>query len=175
MRSIIKGKRVTLRKLRKSDIDDITKYCSDRRVSKWTLHVPYPYKKKDAIWFTKDSAKKWGKDAYVYSVRHEGKLVGVIDIRPREYDSAEIGYWVGREHWGKGFASEATKLIIKEGFKTLKLHKIFATHKPGNKASARVMQKAGMKYEGTIRDQVKKGKKYLDMVHYGILRKEFRR
>ena len=106
-------------------------------------------------------------------IEHEGELKGIMNLEMKKDNIAEIGYWVGRRHWGKGLATEAAKLIVREGFKKLKLHKIYATHHPKNIASGRVMQKLGMKYEGTLRQHVKSRGKYRDMVHYCILRSEF--
>jgi RimJ/RimL family protein N-acetyltransferase len=100
-------------------------------------------------------------------------VVGTISLNMRNEGVAEIGYWVGIPHWGKGHATEATKLIIKEGFKKLKLHKIYATHHPKNPASGRVVEKAGMKYEGTLREHVKAKGKYWDLAYWSILRREY--
>ena len=176
MRAVIKGKRVTLSKLRMSDVDAITMYCKDYAVARWTQNIPHPYKRKDAVEFIRDSVKRWKKkEFYLYAIKLDKNLVGAIDIRIGKDDTAEIGYWVGKPHWGKGYATEATRLIIREGFKKLKLNKIYATYNPKNPASGRVMQKSGMKYEGTLRQHIKARGKYWDTAYCGILRKEFRR
>jgi len=175
MRAVIKGKRVTLRKLKPSDADAIQKYCNDPVISRWLMRLPHPYTKKHAVHFIRDGLKNWKKKTqYVYGIIYEGKLVGTIHIKIEEEDRGQIGYSIAKPYWGKGLMSEAAKLIIKEGFKTLKLHKIYATHHPKNPASGRVMQKAGMKYEGLLREHSKAKGKYWDLVHYGILRREYK-
>ena len=157
-----------------SDADKITEYCKDYLVSRWTQNIPYPYARKDAVKFIKDCAEKWKKDSYTYAIDHEGKLVGMVVLNLRKDNIAEIGYWLGRKYWGQGLTTEAAKLLVQEGFEKLKLHKIYATHHPKNKASGRVMQKLGMKYEGTLREHVKAKGKYWDVAYYGILRSEFK-
>jgi len=175
MRSVIKGKRVTLRKPRMKDADKITEYCQDKTLYKYTLRLPWPYKRKHAISYLKDCAKKWKtKKGYAYIIEFEGQPIGMVDLRPEEGDKASFGYWIAHPYWGKGFATEATKLVMKEGFKTLKLHRIYSMHNPKNPASGRVMEKLGMKYEGLLREHDKKGKKYIDSVYRGILRREFK-
>ena len=170
------GERVILRRLRMSDADAITEYCKDLMLSRYTQNIPYPYKKKDAVWFVNHCAKEWkNKTGFVYAIEFQKKPIGVISLYPRGSDSAEMGYWVGRPYWGQGVTTEAAKLVLKEGFNLLKLHKIYATHHPKNPASGKVMQKIGMKYEGLLREHVKAKGKYWDLCYYGILRKEFRR
>lgn len=174
MRAVIKGKRVTLRKLRMSDADKITEYCKDPSISRWTRSIPYPYKRKHAIDFIKKNFKTWGKERYNYGIICQREFVGTVCLMPKEEGIAELGYWIGKKHRGKGYATEASRMIMKEGFERLKLHKIYADHVKENPASGRVMQKIGMKKEGIMREQIKKQGKYRDLIQYGILRTEFK-
>lgn len=175
MRAVIKGKRVTLRKLRMSDADKITEYCKDPSISRWTASIPYPYKRKHAIEYIRKSKEKWSKkETYNFTVEEKGTMVGSIGLMIKSEGVAELGYWIGKPHRGQGFATEASKLLLKEGFKTLKLHKIYAHHIKENPASGRVMQKIGMKKEGMMREHIKKQGKYRDLIQYGILRREFK-
>ncbi len=169
------GERIILRRPRMSDADAITKYCNDRSISKWIVAIPHPYRRKDAVKFLKDVSKKWKKKTdYQYYIEYEGKLVGTVGLHVKEDDRAELGYWLGRPFRGKGLVTEAAKLLMKEGFRQLKLHRVYARFIKGNKPSESVMQKIGMKYEGTFREDVKRKGKYLDIVQYSILRREFR-
>ena len=171
----IVGERVILRKLRMSDADEIVKYCKDLDVSRYTQHIPHPYKKKHAVWWIKHCEKeRTQKKGYTYAMEHDGALIGAISLYPRTEGVAEMGYWLGKPYWGQGFTTEAAKLVLEEAFKSLKLHKIYANHHPKNPASGEVMKKLGMKYEGLLREHVKAKGKYWDLVYYGILRKEFK-
>ena len=175
MRAVIKGKRVTLRKLRMSDADIITEYCKDPAISRWTASIPYPYKKRHAIEYIKKSKEKWNKkEAYNFVITRKGTIIGSIALMMKNEGIAELGYWVAKPYWGKGYATEASKMAMKEGFKTLKLHKIYAHHIKENPASGRVMQKLGMKKEGIMREHTKKQGKYRDLIQYGVLRREFK-
>jgi [ribosomal protein S5]-alanine N-acetyltransferase len=77
-------------------------------------------------------------EVYVESVRHH---------------RAEIGYILRRDMWGKGLATEIAALLLRFSFDHLHLHRVYATCDPANTASARVIEKAGMHYEGHLRDQ----------------------
>ncbi len=176
MRSVIKGKRVILRRPQMKDADTIAEYCADRQVSRWVTSMPSNYKRKDAVWFIKDTAKKWkDKIDYNYGIYCDGKLAGMVGLHVKKDDKAELGYWLGRPYWGKGLVPEAAKLLLREAFKQLKLNKIYARYLEGNEKSKRVMEKIGMKYEAWLRDDANKGKKYYDVGQYCILKREFKR
>ena len=78
--------------------------------------------------------------------------------------NAEIGYWVSRQHWGKGIATEAVRLALQFGFKELKLKRIYAKVFKGNNISVKVLQKNRFKIEGLLRKSRYKNKKWLDEI-----------
>jgi len=84
-----------------------------------------------------------------------------------------MGYWIGKSYWGKGYCTEAARRLIKYGFEELKLNRIFAHFMTGNPASGRVMEKAGMIYEGHLRQHVKKWDVVQDLKIYAILKDEY--
>ena len=90
-----------------------------------------------------------------------------------EHDHAELGYWIGVPYWGAGYATEGARAVMQFGFETLSLNRIFASHFSRNPASGRVLQKIGMRYEGTLRRHLKKWDEYIDLECYGVLRSEF--
>ena len=80
------------------------------------------------------------------------KLCGTITIDIHKYiPRAELGYWISIPHKNKGYASETVKTVIEYGFSKLNLKRIQAVHSIDNPASGRVLEKAGMTYEGTLR------------------------
>lgn len=86
-----------------------------------------------------------------------GKLVGAIGLGlQQDHDRAEMGYWIAVPHWNNGFTTEAARRVIDFGFEALTLERIFAQHFATNPASGRVMMKAGMHYEGSLRHHIKK-------------------
>lgn len=86
----------------------------------------------------------------------------------------EICYHLKKEHWGKGYATEASRKIIDFCFKKLKFRKIYADTDPNNLASQRVLEKLGFKLEGTIRERNLVNGKWLDELDYGLLKMEWK-
>lgn len=91
----------------------------------------------------------------------------------RNHQRAEMGYWIGKPCWNRGYCSEAAEALLKYGFETLGLNRIFAHHMSSNPASGKVMQKIGMKREGFLRQHVRKWDVYEDLELYAILRSEY--
>ena len=88
-----------------------------------------------------------------YAITKNNQIIGSIEllIHPNGNHcwgegSAELGYWIGEEYQGQGYATEACKILIKRAFNDLKIERIFATYKKENFASKRVLEKLGFKY-----------------------------
>lgn len=84
-------------------------------------------------------------------------------------EAVEIGYCIGREHWGKGVMPEALNAVIDFFFQQVGALRVQACHDPNNPASGRVMEKCGMRYEGTLRQAGRNNQGICDMVFRGIL------
>ena len=85
-------------------------------------------------------------------------------------DQAEFGYWIGKEFWSRGYATEAAAAAIDYAFRSLGVNRVEALHFIGNSASGRVMEKCGMRHEGTLRQARKKWGEYVDVKVYAIVR-----
>jgi RimJ/RimL family protein N-acetyltransferase len=94
---------------------------------------------------------------------------GNLAVHSAVHRRAEIGYLLHPDWWGQGLATEAARLLIGFGFGTLDLHRIEATTGPENRASARVLEKAGMRYEGRLRENVFVRGKWRDSLSYAVL------
>ncbi len=116
-----------------------------------------------------------GKGVHFAITRRDGAFVGGIslDVEHETDESMQLGYWIGKPYWSQGYCTEATRAVLEYGFATLGLHRIYARHFGSNPASGRVMQKVGMRYEGTEREAFKKWGRFEDLVFYGILRSEY--
>jgi RimJ/RimL family protein N-acetyltransferase len=101
-------------------------------------------------------------------------LIGCASLRDidREHLQAELGFWIGREWWGHGYATEAATAVIRFGFDTLGLNRICAHHMARNPAAGRVLLHVGMSREGLLRERVKKWGVYEDVAVYAILRED---
>lgn len=110
-----------------------------------------------------------------------GRLIGNVGIRLRslgrrqpEARQADIGYELNPRYWGKGYATEAARAAVDFGFATLQVHRIWAECLAENRASARVLEKLGMRLEGRLReDDYFKGR-WWDTLIYAILEDEWR-
>lgn len=159
----IKTKKFILRPPRLSDAASITKYIGDIRVSRNLSSVPYPYALKDAKQWLRKKLKSTGDETLSLLIEIEKEAVGCISLeRISKGHKAEMGYWLGRQHWGKGIMTEAVKAMTKLGFNKYKLKRIQAHVFISNKASARVLEKTGFKLEGLLKKAVKKNNKILD-------------
>ncbi len=174
---VIEAQHLILRPFREADIPAIVRLLADPAIAETTLNVPYPYDEAKARdWLESQQRERDAGTGFTFAItrREDERLVGAIDIRPRpRHQKAEIGYWIGKPYWGRGYATEAARAIIRYGFETLGLNRIYATHFTENPASGRVMQKAGMQFEGVLRQDVRKGDGFRDHAVYGILREDW--
>ncbi len=86
------------------------------------------------------------------------------------YRSAEIGYWLGEEFWGRGITTEALIAVTEHAFSTYDLCRLYAHVFDWNPASARVLEKAGYEFEGRLRKSVTKAGQTIDQLMYAIVR-----
>ena len=162
-----------LRAFTEKDSTVITKLLKDKEIFSTTMSLPYPYKEKDATsWISQHPKRHLEYDAFLWCLeeRSESTVIGSIELTLNiHHMNGELGYWIGRDYWNKGYATEAAKEIIRFSFEKLKLHKVCARHMTRNPSSGRVMKKLGMKHEGTLREQCKKEDTFEDIEIYGIL------
>jgi [ribosomal protein S5]-alanine N-acetyltransferase len=103
------------------------------------------------------------------------ELIGAISLMLNlNHKKAEIGYWFGVPYWNKGYCTEATIEMIKFGFEQLGLNKIIACAMAENTGSWRVMEKAGMDFEGVRRQEVLKWGAFKDLRYYYILKEDYK-
>ena len=100
-------------------------------------------------------------------------LIGSVTLeKDKVFPRAEISYWIADSYRNMGYATEAVKEVIVYGFTNMPLNRIQAMHFPDNTASGRVLEKAGMQFEGTLRQYVGMGEIHLDCMMYSILKKD---
>lgn len=106
----------------------------------------------------------------------DGRLIGNCGVRRKDGSEweADIGYEVHHDYWGRGYATEAASAMVAWGFDELKVHRVSASCVADNHASARVLEKLGMRQEGCFREATYfKGRNW-DALHYAILESEWR-
>ena len=172
---ILETDRLILRKLELDDAPAMYQYASNADVTKYVLWDSHPSLHVTEQ-FLQMMINKYeeGNLAWAITLKNSNAFVGTIDfvMLNKAERIAEIGYALSDAYWGKGIATEATQALIHYGFTQLQLERIQARCFSNNIGSERVMQKAGMTYEGTLR----KGKFakgiYHDIKMYAILREE---
>jgi len=165
--------RLKLRPYTEADIPELLPLIGTREVAATTLRIAHPYTEQDANAFlelAKDPDKLW----LAITLRSDGRQIGGVGLRvEKQHQHAELGYWLGVPFWGHGYATEAAADILRYGFETLALHRIFASHFKHNQASGRILKKIGMKYEGCHREHLLKWDRFVDSELYGMLRREW--
>lgn len=175
---ILKTERLLLRLIELADAPVIQRLVSDREIAAPTLNIPHPYPENGAVEFIQKSieGRAQGHADFHFGIirQSDEALMGMAGIHPRQHGyTAEIGYWLGVPYWGQGYMTEAVRRIIQFGFENLHLQRIEARCFSYNTASARVMQKVGMTFEGIMRQHVIKWDQPIDLGIYSILRPEY--
>jgi len=170
--------RLILRPYSLSDAKELQRLIGDYAVVDTLLTVPHPYLDGMAEdWISKrQNVFGEGKGvSFAITLREQGFLIGCISLENinRTYESAEIGYWIGKPYWRKGYCTEAAEDVLKYGFEVLGLNRIFAMHMTRNPRSGKVMQKIGMKHEGHMRQYARKSGRFEDGEIYAILKSEY--
>src|SRR6201995_1965513 len=98
---VLETERLTLRRPTLADVKAIARLANDRRIAENARRLPHPYSEQHAIDFVRHVADT--KDEIAFLIEHNFAPIGAAGIHFREPDFAEIGYWLGFEHWGFGF------------------------------------------------------------------------
>jgi len=162
---VIKTKKFILRPYKKGDELSLRENINDKIIARNTQRVPFPYTLKDAReWISTNlkEGKKKNPTKINFAIDINGEVIGSIGLHNIQGHKAELGYWLAKKHRGKGIITLALKKTTGFGFDKLKFRRISANVFPWNKASMRVLEKAGYKFEGVLRKEVKKGNKFLN-------------
>lgn len=138
-----------------------------------TANLPHPYEDGMAEqWIAGHAEACKGGEGLTLAVTLPAgdELVGAIGLILDQGYKGELGYWIGRPYWARGYCTEAALAVVNYGFEELHLARIFARALARNPASARVLQKIGMRHEGTQRQHVLKWGKPEDVELFGLLR-----
>ena len=172
------SKRLRLRRFEKEDASAVQRLAGAAEVADTTLLIPHPYPEGVAESFIESTHADWEKgEQYVFAImlRASGELCGSIGLKvSAKHERGELGYWIGVPFWKYGYCTEAARAVLEFAFTQLKLNSVVAHHFVRNPASGRVLQKIGMKYEGRLRQHVKKGEQFEDLDCYSILRSEWK-
>jgi RimJ/RimL family protein N-acetyltransferase len=143
---VLETERLLLRTPTLADVKAIARLANDRRIAMNTRRLPHPYSQDDAIDFVRRTASE-GSDT-VFLVQDDLLPIGVVGIDWRQADAPELGYWLGVEHWGKGFATEAARALIDFTFEEFDIEQLIAGARVTNPASRNILEKCGFQWSG---------------------------
>ena len=166
---------VRIRPLDIQDADLLAQYGNNKKI--WDNlrdYIPHPYERHHAVEFI---SMTQGKDPKTdFAILFENQFVGVIgfNIKDDVYShSAEIGYWLGEEFWGKGITSAAVSAVVKLAFEIVEVKRLYTSVFEFNHASCKVLEKAGFIKEGVGIKSVVKNGVYINEIRYGLLNPNF--
>ena len=147
LKEALKTERLVIKSPEIDDKVELTQLINDYEVVKWLSNMPFPYRLEDAELFIEQSQEKILKhEIKTYMIFHNKKMIGGIALRDFNEHSCELGYWLGKKYWSKGFATEAVGRLLELGFDELDLNEIYAAYKVGNEASKKVLEKSGFQF-----------------------------
>lgn len=173
----LQTRRLLLRKMLKTDYRDMYEYASQERVTQYLLWRPHDSEAYTYKYLQYIQSRYRAGDFYDWAivVSSQNKMVGTCGFTEfnTEANSAEIGYVLNPAYWGYGLAPEAVAAVLRFGFVDLRLNRIEARYMEGNIRSRRVMEKVGMRYEGTNRESMHVKGHYVSIGVCSILRSEY--
>lgn len=160
------GTRCSVRRWRMGDADALVRHANNIRVAQQLRdRFPHPYTRRHAIDFLRFSTSP--SDSANLAIDVGGEAVGAVGYVPGtdvERFSAEIGYWLGEEYWGRGIVTEALILVTAHVFNNLNMLRLYALPFADNTGSVRVLEKAGYSREALLRSS---------SVKYGVPRDQW--
>ena len=135
--------------------------------------MPYPYTEQDGANFISDMLSADENETFAFAITVDNKVVGSIGVFRQgniHRFTAELGYYIAEEYWGRGIMTEAVRQICEYVFEKSDIIRIYAEPFEYNIASCRVLEKVGFQYEGTLRRNAVKNGKVIDMKMYSLLK-----
>ena len=165
-----------IRKWKLTDAKDIAVALSNKKIQDNLRDgLPYPYSEKDGIDFISSMISANEDETFAFAITLDDKVIGSIGVFRQQNihrQTAEMGYYIAEEYWGKGIMTDAVKQICEYVFMNSDILRIYAEPFAYNTGSCRVLEKAGFQYEGTLRNNAVKNGKVIDMKMYSLLREE---
>jgi RimJ/RimL family protein N-acetyltransferase len=170
--------RLVLRRYRYDDIPDLLVLASQPSVAKEFSHAIQATEESVRAYIDRQNSYQPFEQDKVFELaierQEDGKVIGLVGMIREGHGQAEIGWAIGVEHRGQGYATEAARALVAYGVALLGLHRIHADTSTDNLASWRIMERLGMRREGLLREAFYEGGKWADRYIYAILADEWR-
>lgn len=163
-----------IRKWKLSDAKDLAIALSNKKIQDNLRDgLPYPYTEQDGTDYISAMLSADENETFAFAITVDGKAVGSIGVFRQvniHRQTAELGYYLAEEYWGKGIMTEAVKQICEYVFGKSDIIRIYAEPFAYNTASCRVLEKAGFQCEGILRKNAVKNGKIVDMKMYSLIK-----
>ncbi|WP_441244425.1 GNAT family N-acetyltransferase [Tardiphaga sp. 768_D3_N2_1] len=143
---VLETERLALRKPTLADVKAIAHLANDRRIAEMTRRLPFPYQQDHAVEFV-NSLSETASDS-VFLIELDRRPIGMVGIDWREIESPELGYWLGVDHWGQGFATEAARAAIDYAFDEFDIDHLISGARVANPSSRNILEKCGFQWSG---------------------------
>jgi RimJ/RimL family protein N-acetyltransferase len=154
VRQEIATPRLRLRRPRREDVGAVARLAADYAISSMTTRMPYPYAEGDARQFVDLVATQDRQRENTFMIEHPDEgVIGAVGFHKPTGAPLEMGYWIGRPHWGQGYATEASLAALHWAERDWRRKLIVAGHFTDNEASAKVLIKTGFLYTGEVQNR----------------------
>lgn len=164
-----------LRKWRAEDAPDVARYANNENIARNLRDTfPYPYTLGDAESYIRSCMNEPEERKLCRAIEADRHVVGSIGVflcSDVYRKSAELGYWLAEEYWGRGIMSEAARRICAEAFGRYDIVRIYAEPFSYNAASRKVLENAGFTFEGVMKSGVYKCGNIYDYCMYSLIKK----
>jgi RimJ/RimL family protein N-acetyltransferase len=143
---VLETERLTLRRPTLADVKAIAALANDRRIAENTRRLPHPYSQDHAIEFVRAMAN--ADRETVFLIESNYAPIGIVGIDWRQPDAPELGYWLGFEHWGQGFGTEAARAVIDFTFEEFDVEQLISGARVTNPSSRNILEKCGFQWSG---------------------------
>jgi len=176
---IFKTKRLLIKSYDHKDADVIYPVVSQKEIADTMITIPHPYPRATVnkwIDYLLTSAEQGTAFEFaIFLKENPEKYIGNCGLVSfsNSHQKAEIAYFIDKNEWGKGYATEVASFMIGYGFEKLYLERIYGHCMSRNSASRKVMEKIGFRFEGTLRHGIKKGEVFEDLDLLGMIRSDY--
>jgi RimJ/RimL family protein N-acetyltransferase len=143
---VLETERLTLRRPTLADVKAIARLANDRRIAENTRRLPHPYSQDHAVDFVRTLAADGSET--VFLIEQNFVPLGMVGINWRDPDAPELGYWLGCDHWGQGFGTEAARAAIDYFFEERDQELLIAGARVANPRSRNILEKCGFQWTG---------------------------
>jgi len=143
---VLETERLMLRRPTLADVSAIARLANDRRIAENTRRLPHPYSQDHAIAFVRGTAED--NRAAVFLIENNFVPIGVAGVNWHAPDAPELGYWLGVEHWGQGFGTEAARAVIDFTFEEFDIEQLMSGARVTNPSSRNILEKCGFQWSG---------------------------